>query len=189
MPHKQTPSVGPLKNKTPVKIRGKGPRKKAWQPPNPAVKDAKKRSREDSDNGAGGGSGSSAEDAEKQERRKRRRQKLVMKKLSGASIERLPLEILEMILLRSENVNFPKSSQRIGRIMSNSSVYVQLILTAFGPTWDVWFGVLPTAVHSYGGWQTDNARFGGDPVFQVSACVRPMISDAAILILLPERGP
>jgi len=144
---------------TPVKIRGKGPRKKAWRPPDP--KRLLKRNRGDAD----------IDDVETQQRRKRRsaeEKKKKKKKPTGPPIERLPVEVLEMIFLTSQNLDFPRSSRRIGWLLSGKTTLNRLVERAFAPTWDVWFGVDPRRVQSYYGWRDDWAKCGGDPVFQVS---------------------
>jgi hypothetical protein len=148
---------------TPIKIRGKGPRKKAWQPPapKPSKLGSKKRSRCSTEENDDTTDSSSS-------RRKRRKEKLALKKAAGAPIEQLPKEILEMILLWSRNVNFPKASHRIGCVLSGESTLMQVVLSAFGPTWDVWFGVSPCEVQGYHEYRWDWKRLGGDPEFQVS---------------------
>jgi len=149
---------------TPVKVRGKGPRKKAWRPPDP--KRLLKRNHEDVDN--------VDNDNETQQRRKRREEEDEEKKKKrktkpiGPPIERLPVEVLEMIFLTSQNLNFPRSSRRIGWLLSGKTTLNRLVERAFAPTWDAWFGVDPRRVQSYYGRRDDWAKFGGDPVFQVS---------------------
>ncbi|KAI1156301.1 hypothetical protein F4825DRAFT_322279 [Nemania diffusa] len=90
----------------------------------------------------------------------------------------LPLELVERIFWLSENVNFPRASLRLGRLLSGRPTLHQTFLAAFAPTWEVWFGCVdgrgtqsPT-IHSYVGWQEDEDRFGGNPRFQtdVLAC-------------------
>lgn len=149
-------------SKTPIKVRGKGPRKKRWVPPPKKI--TQKRPRSDIE--------TPDFDPAREERRKRRKAKLALKTASAAPIERLPKEILEDIFLRSSNLNFPKSSHRIGLGLSDTSTLTRLIANGFGPTWDVWLGVLPHQVQSYHGWFLDKKRFGGDPRFQsaILAC-------------------
>jgi len=82
--------------------------------------------------------------------------------------EKLPLEILERIFLLSGNLSLPRCSGRIGYLLSNRNVLMELIITAFGPTWDMWFGCVTEEVASYKGYAAwDAMRFGGDPEFQV----------------------
>ncbi|KAI0913788.1 hypothetical protein F4823DRAFT_621981 [Ustulina deusta] len=84
----------------------------------------------------------------------------------------LPLEVLERIFWLSENVNFPRASPRLGRLLSGPSTLRESFLSAFGPTWEVWFGCVHgrgtdfPVVHSYAGWEEDRVRFGGNPGFQ-----------------------
>ncbi len=82
--------------------------------------------------------------------------------------ERLPLEVLERIFLMSQNLNFPRCSRRIGYLLSSRSLLLELLITAFGPTWDNWFGCVSSDVSSYWGYTSQYAaHFGGDPEFQV----------------------
>lgn len=88
----------------------------------------------------------------------------------AALIEQLPLEILERIFLFSGNLSLPRSSLRIGYNLSGRSFRLELLVSAFAPTWDVWFGCThgqEGQVHSYYGYYTDTHRIGGDPDFQV----------------------
>ncbi|KAJ8132500.1 hypothetical protein O1611_g1126 [Lasiodiplodia mahajangana] len=84
----------------------------------------------------------------------------------------MPLEVLERIFWFSENVNFPRASPRLGRILSGPSTLRETFLVAFGPTWEVWFGCVDgqgahsPAIHSYFGWEKDSDRFGGNSSFQ-----------------------
>lgn len=73
-----------------------------------------------------------------------------------------------MILLWSNNLNFAKASAKIGCVLSGQSTFTRVVLGAFAPTWDVWFGVMLRDVHGYWGWLEDEERIGGDPGFQVS---------------------
>ncbi|KAI0862850.1 hypothetical protein F4860DRAFT_99777 [Xylaria cubensis] len=91
----------------------------------------------------------------------------------ASEIERsMPLEILERIFWLSENVNLPRAGPRLGRLLSGLSTLRETFITAFGPTWEVWFGCVDgrgtgfPAVHSYAGWEEDADRFGGNPSFQ-----------------------
>ncbi|KAI0542760.1 hypothetical protein GGR58DRAFT_496870 [Xylaria digitata] len=84
----------------------------------------------------------------------------------------MPLEVLERIFWLSENINFPRASLRIGRLLSGPSTLRETFLTAFGPTWDVWFGCVHgqragyPEIQSYAGWKDDAEQFGGNPSFQ-----------------------
>ena len=97
----------------------------------------------------------------------KRQRRIKPRRAGSALIERLPLEILELIFILSENTNFPKSSPYIGCTLSSRLTLLRLVVEAFAPTWDVWFGCVPETVRSYYGWERDDKRFGGDPQFQV----------------------
>ncbi|KAK5663204.1 hypothetical protein OQA88_6622 [Cercophora sp. LCS_1] len=124
---------------TPLKVKGKGPRPKPWAPPDP---DRKRKYNADADGGA---------------TRQRRR----LKKLAGAPIERLPTELLELIFHFSENMNFPCSSLRIGWLLSSKSFLTELIVSAFGPTWDCWFGLEVDQIKPH-----ELKTVKGNPVYQ-----------------------
>ncbi|KAI1329959.1 hypothetical protein F5Y16DRAFT_396825 [Xylariaceae sp. FL0255] len=65
------------------------------------------------------------------------------RRLKPSKMERkLPLEILESIFLMSENVNLPRASPLIGRLLSAPTTLRKTFLLAFAPTWEVWFGQL-----------------------------------------------
>ncbi|KAI0447231.1 hypothetical protein F4803DRAFT_361915 [Xylaria telfairii] len=107
----------------------------------------------------------------KQDRSQKKQVKIRRPKASEIETS-MPLEILERIFWLSENVNFPRASPRLGRLLSGPSTLRKTFLNAFGPTWEVWFGCvngqtpdLP-AIHSYAGWEEDTERFGGNPSFQ-----------------------
>jgi hypothetical protein len=130
---------------TPVDVRGtrkKGvKRKAAWKPPNPKRFQLER-----------------ARDQKMGHASRKRRISL---------IEQLPVEILEQIFMHSENLNFPRCSLRLGHLLSAKTFLLELLVTAFKPTWDVWFGCSRGQVLSYWGYQADLARFGGKPDFQV----------------------
>ena len=140
---------------TPGRIRGKRQRRKG-DPPLPPK------------------SASMSKKAQRERRIQRimlKKQQKVKPKSQASYLEKeLPLEIIERIFWASENVNFPRSSFRIGRLLSGPATRRATFLRAFGPTWDVWFGCLRAEpeMKSYHGWQDDAARFGGSPGFQVS---------------------
>ncbi|KAI1434816.1 hypothetical protein GGR50DRAFT_377712 [Xylaria sp. CBS 124048] len=75
----------------------------------------------------------------------------------------MPLEVLERIFWLSENVNLPRASLRLGRMLSGVSTLRETFLTAFGPTWEVWFGRL---LHRDAVNELDESEFGGNPTFQ-----------------------
>ncbi|KAH9884866.1 hypothetical protein F4778DRAFT_522866 [Xylariomycetidae sp. FL2044] len=99
----------------------------------------------------------------------------------------LPLEVLERIFWFSENVNFPRSSHRIGRLLSGGPTLRETFIHAFAPTWDVWYGCIRTGrtggpiVQSYFGWDQDSARFGGNPDFQSDLLEFPWTNVSFIL--------
>ncbi|TRX98418.1 hypothetical protein FHL15_000492 [Xylaria flabelliformis] len=84
----------------------------------------------------------------------------------------IPLEILERIFWLSENVNLPRAGPRLGRLLSGLSTLRETFITAFAPTWEVWFGRVDDrgtdfrGVHSYVDWEEDGDQFGGNPSFQ-----------------------
>lgn len=121
---------------TPIKGRGKGPRKTGFKRPDP----------------------SNVKAQPSKPLRPRHR----------STIEKLPTEILQRILLLSRELNFPRASLVIGYRLSPKSFLSEMVLQAFAPTWDNWFGCLKRNVISYHRWLDDKERFGGDQVFQVS---------------------
>lgn len=130
---------------TPIKVKGKSGQKTAWTAPK--LQHSPKRERSDGEGAP-----------------RRRRPKT---KRPAALIEQLPTEILERITTMSRNLNFPRSSLRIGYILSDKSFLTELLVAAFGPTWDLWFGCLVGSIHSYCNFLDDYQRVGGDPAFQV----------------------
>lgn len=145
---------------TPLKVKGKGPRKKAWAPPDPGrfKRIKRKQQQEDHDD--------DINDVSRNKATKRRRKKHI------PHIEQLPNEILEQIFLLSENLNFPRSSLRIGFALSHPSLLLELTVGAFTPTWELWLGCRKQDIKSYWGHLDDYDRFGGNPDFQsaVLAC-------------------
>lgn len=139
---------------TPLKIRGKRQRRKGDPPLPPKPPSMSKKA-----------------DRERRIRRimLKKQQKAKPKPQASYLEKELPLEIIERIFWASENVNFAKSSLRVGRLLSGPATRRATFLHAFGPTWDVWFGCLRSGpeMKSYHGWQDDVARFGGSPGFQV----------------------
>ncbi|KAF9879428.1 hypothetical protein CkaCkLH20_02971 [Colletotrichum karsti] len=99
-----------------------------------------------------------------------------------------PIEILERIFLFSENLNFARASPALGRALSGRSTLINLIINAFHPTWDCWFGVdrhtiktvlkrgatsPSTSLRSYDKFPE---LFPGDPEFQSSVLASSWIS-------------
>lgn len=138
---------------TPIKVKGKGGgQKKTWRPP--AQQRVAKRPRDDAGDDTG-------DDGPRRRRFKSKR--------AAAPIEDLPTEILENIIIKSRNLNFLRSSLRIGYRFSSPSFLTELVKAAFGPTWQVWLGYHMDRTRA-----TNNAarwmeRYGiqGDPDFQV----------------------
>jgi hypothetical protein len=135
---------------TPVKVKGKGgAQKKTWRPPAPQR--TAKRPREEAEGDVAG-----------DDRRQRRRFK---SKRPAAPVEELPTEILENIILMSQNLNFLRSSLRIGYRFSSLSFLTELLKAAFGPTWQMWLGYHRARIpfEDY----TRYSTIPGDPDFQV----------------------
>ncbi|KAK0749498.1 hypothetical protein B0T18DRAFT_107435 [Schizothecium vesticola] len=179
-PHQSQQELSKLKMKfTPLKVRGKKGASNQAQQPTGTTKHRPEESLPDV-----------ADSASKPKRQRR----IKPRRAGCALIERLPLEILEHIFFLSKNTDFPKSSPYIGCTLSSRLTLLRLVIEAFGPTWDVWFGCVPGAVHSYYGWEQDEKRFGGDPQFQnhVLACHRVDVSvllDAQKLWLRRQTAP
>ncbi|KAK3989165.1 hypothetical protein QBC44DRAFT_328099 [Cladorrhinum sp. PSN332] len=114
---------------TPIRIKSKRgqPPKKRWSPPDPEgyakrKRDAASAANEDE---SSRDSGSASRQTKRQKGPK-----------SPATVETFPAEILERITIMSENVNFVRSSLRIGKLLSHRSFYLQLLLGSFRPTWE-----------------------------------------------------
>lgn len=168
---------------TPVKVKGKGGRKKAWKPPTLSQRLKINRGYGDPEDYHPNNPRSSSLQLLREHQREQRR----LKRGLGAPIERLPVEILERIFHFSENVNFPMSSLYIGWKLSPASFLMELIIRAFGPTWSVWLGCATREVHSYIGWRTDSGRFGGDPKFQVSQSIpKQDLAETELLSRVPS---
>ncbi|KAI1642853.1 uncharacterized protein F4817DRAFT_351850 [Daldinia loculata] len=89
-------------------------------------------------------------------------------------LEKIPLEILERILWYSENVNLPRSSPLIGRLLSGRSTLRETFIVAFQPTWDSWFGCI--------GDRNDSTRpTEGNPDFQSDLLEYPWTNISFIL--------
>ena len=82
-------------------------------------------------------------------------------------IHRLPTEILERILVFSQNPSFARVTPAIGVMLSGKKTLMEFVIAAFAPTWDAWFGQELGEIDSYTGFLEDPARIAGDPVFQV----------------------
>ncbi len=65
-------------------------------------------------------------------------------------------------------MNLPRCSPRIGYQLSDDHTLREVVIAAFGPTWENWFGCLRSRLVTYATFAEDYAeRFGGDPNFQV----------------------
>jgi hypothetical protein len=137
---------------TPIRIKGKGGQKKTWKAPDPQR--VLKRQRSEDATGDGDKDGT------------RHRRRLRTKRLA-APIELLPSEVLERILFMSMNFNFLRSSRRIGYRFSSRSFLTGLLVDAFAPNWELWFGCPLDKIRSYYRYRWDYQRVGGDPEFQV----------------------
>ncbi|KAJ0160383.1 hypothetical protein CTA2_8073 [Colletotrichum tanaceti] len=105
----------------------------------------------------------------------------------------LPLEIIERIFVFSENLNFPRCSPLVGRLLSGRSTLVNLLISSFHPTWDCWFGVdwrTVKTVLTHGAtqdprtvWRHENFPefFPGDPELQSSVLATPWVNVDIIL--------
>jgi len=56
-------------------------------------------------------------------------------------LEKLPTELLETVFLYCLNINLPRSSPIIGAKLSSKLIYTRTLLSAFGPTWDRYYGM------------------------------------------------
>ncbi|KAK1783769.1 hypothetical protein QBC45DRAFT_447315 [Copromyces sp. CBS 386.78] len=164
---------------TPIKIRGRHGRKQPWQPPNP---ERFKRKHLDGD-------GDEDEQFDEQngvipsqvDQNGVRRRRRVKTRKPAAPIEQLPPEILERIFSMSENLNFPRSSLRIGYMLSARTFLLQLIVDAFSPTWDMWFGCPRKDIQSYRGYEKDGERMPGNPDFQTAILTSKWLTLSLIL--------
>ncbi|TGO47137.1 hypothetical protein BOTNAR_0541g00050 [Botryotinia narcissicola] len=59
-----------------------------------------------------------------------------------SELEKLPTEILEQIFFGCWNLSLPACSPVIGGKLSSVAVYNKIIIAAFGPLWDKWYGQL-----------------------------------------------
>jgi len=56
-------------------------------------------------------------------------------------LERLPIELLEKILLYSMNFNLPRSSSLLSKKLSNKHFLKEVILATFDRPWFLWYGI------------------------------------------------
>ncbi|KAK4043757.1 hypothetical protein C8A01DRAFT_32076 [Parachaetomium inaequale] len=162
---------------TPIKVKGKAAPKKTWKPPavQPALPTKRQR---DEDEGGGGNDGTVGTDSTNNPRRRRRYFK---PKKPAAPVEQLPAEILERIILMSRNLNFLRSSLRIGYRFSSRVFLTELLEAAFAPTWDMWFGYPRDVVLHHRKGVSDSALVPGDPDFQTAVIACKWANTALIL--------
>ncbi|KAK3900186.1 hypothetical protein C8A05DRAFT_17474 [Staphylotrichum tortipilum] len=157
---------------TEVKVKGKGRQHQPWRPPPP--RRVVKRRRDDDDETADDSSQGS------------RRRKTFQSKSPPAPIEGLPTEILEPIIFMSQNLNFLRSSLRIGYRFSSASFLTELCITAFAPTWAMWFGYHQDEIHPDHAYLLDPTRVQGNPDFQ-SAVLACSWASTSILLEAQQR--
>ena len=87
-----------------------------------------------------------------------------------SNLDTLPSEILEKILLYSQNLSLPHASPIIGAKLSERATLIRLIIWAFHETWDQWFGVptSTTLLHGPPVMGKPQTKCYGDHVLQVS---------------------
>lgn len=85
-----------------------------------------------------------------------------------STLDSLPSEILEKILLYSTNLALPRTSPLIGLRLSERATLVRLFILAFHETWDQWFGS-PVS-------EKEEGTFEGNPELQVCSCAYPPCS-------------
>ncbi|KAK4080478.1 hypothetical protein Trihar35433_1583 [Trichoderma harzianum] len=85
-----------------------------------------------------------------------------------STLDSLPGEILEKILLYSANLSLPQVSNFIGMKLSGRATLVRLFIWAFHETWDQWFGIPTNPAIVHGPWLEDAQHVPccGDPIFQ-----------------------
>lgn len=94
------------------------------------------------------------------------------------TLEGLPSEILEIILLYSANLSLPRASHLVGAKLSGRGTLLRLFRQGFHDTWAQWFGV-PTDPAIFHGPQVKHPKLlvcEGDYVFQVRFSIRHSIS-------------
>ncbi|SPQ19636.1 3e5d6244-29df-4a14-8489-43e67c1175c3 [Thermothielavioides terrestris] len=152
---------------TPIKIKGKAGPRKVWRPPN-RQRVSHKRAREEDDDAPDERAGAPP----------RRRFK---SKKPAAAVEELPTEILERIIFMSRNLNFLRSSLRLGYRFSSRSFLTELLEAAFAPTWDVWYGRRRHEVMPHQKDLLDPKRIPGDPDFQGAVLACPWVNVGLVL--------
>ncbi|PTB70556.1 hypothetical protein BBK36DRAFT_1107653 [Trichoderma citrinoviride] len=100
-----------------------------------------------------------------------------------STLDSLPAEILESILLHSANLSLPRVSNFIGMKLSGRATLLRLFIRAFHETWEQWFGIPTDPAIVHGPWLQDaqHVPCGGDPLFQSQVLDQPWISIDLIL--------
>lgn len=78
----------------------------------------------------------------------------------------LGVELVEKIFLLSENLNFPKASPQLGWLLSSRTILLQIVIQAFGPTWEAFWSAESDE-------KAASEVSAGDPLFQTSVLKQP----------------
>ncbi|AEO65107.1 uncharacterized protein THITE_2111746 [Thermothielavioides terrestris NRRL 8126] len=81
----------------------------------------------------------------------------------------------------SRNLNFLRSSLRLGYRFSSRSFLTELLEAAFAPTWDVWYGRRRHEVMPHQKDLLDPKRIPGDPDFQGAVLACPWVNVGLVL--------
>lgn len=92
-----------------------------------------------------------------------------------SNLDTLPSEILEKILLYSQNLSLPHASPVIGAKLSERATLIRLLIWAFHETWDQWFGVptSTTLLHGPPVMGKPQTKCHGDHVLQTAVLKQP----------------
>lgn len=168
-------------NLTPIKVRGK----RKPKPPAAVAASPRITSRKDIDGGSNTSSNNYEDDTLPPPRQKPKRSlsaAIAHRKTSRprSSIESLPLEILEAILLHCRSFGLPRASSLIGAKLSGKATLFKLFFAAFHDTWEQGFGrpVTLFETNERGGeeilsWVAGRA---GDPDFQSEMLLLPWVN-------------
>lgn len=96
---------------------------------------------------------------------------LAMRQTRYATLESLPMEVLESIFLYSSNISLPRASPILGAKLSGKITRLRIFMWAFHDTWDQWFGI-PTNEEVFYGPRVQSVLSwsqvaDGDPALQV----------------------
>ncbi|UNI24365.1 hypothetical protein JDV02_010117 [Purpureocillium takamizusanense] len=94
---------------------------------------------------------------------------------AGATLESLPYEILESILLYSTNLSLPRASPIVGMKLSSRATLLRLFIWAFHETWEQSFGI-PARQRLFHVGQMDGEKrppFQGDHTLQSALLEQP----------------